>query len=120
MAKDVAVYDFFGVKYQQTHLTIEQMADISDLFEEIDFEKMNALKLLSALVRNDTLSRFFNIILVGEKELDAKRLTPAQGLEVIEDFLSCNDIYGIISRIYSILAKAGQEISPEAFRAVVK
>ena len=115
MAKDVAVYEFNGIKYQQTFLTIGQTAKIADLFEQFDFSNLNAVQIFGALIKNGGLEKFFNLILAGEKKLDVSNLTPSQALEVLEDFLSYNGIYNLISRIFSILTRAGQNMSPEAF-----
>lgn len=113
MAKenDVAKYEFDGVKYTQTYLTINEFENIAEIFESFDLKETdNAMKIFLYLKRSNKLDEFFNIILKGESPVDVGGLSLAQVVEVIQDFLSCNNVSEIVSKIVSMLGTLGEPL----------
>lgn len=100
---EVEKYVIDGVVYTQTFPTLGDVKKLVTAFEDFDLSNLTAGSLFSALLKHNLLQDFFNIILKGEKEINADVIDFDVAVEIISDFLSSLRFSKMLSMIYLIV-----------------
>lgn len=108
---DVAKYTINGIEYTQTFPTLGDVKKLVTAFEDFDLSNLTAGSLFSALLKHNLLQDFFNIILKGEKAIDADIIDFDVAVEIIADFLSSSRFSAMLSMIFSIVGNLTNEMS---------
>jgi len=104
---DVKTYTIDGVEIQQGCVTIGQVRRLTALLKDVKFDGLSPAGIVNRLIDSDLLDRVLCIILKGPDDfiLQVDAMPFKLLVEIVQDFLACNDIGGLLSTIFSTMSE---------------
>jgi len=101
--EDVKNYNIQGQTIVQAQLTIGQVRKLTQVLGDVSFDGLSPMAIVNKLIDADVLDKVLSIILNGPDDfalqVDAMLFTDL--VEIIQDFLSCNNVAGLFGTILS-------------------
>lgn len=114
---DEAKYVIDDVEYVQTYLTISETIKLTKMFSDLNFSEieLSVIPVLEILEESGKIEQFFRLVLRGEKPVEIDKIKPVIAVEIVQDFLSFNEISKIFSMFVSTMRALNEDPSLKAF-----
>ena len=117
-------YQIGGETYYQTYLTIAETAQVADILEGLDFKKFSITEISRVLIKSGKLVELFNVILKrtdsAETILCSDNIPLPVAFEVIKDFFSLNNLFGMLSTIIESMKQMNMSIDSKILNGMTK
>ena len=114
---DEAKYTIDDVEYVQTYLTISETIKLTKMFSDLNFSEveLSVIPVLEVLQESGKIEQFFRLVLRGENPVNLDKIKPVVAVEIVQDFLSFNEVSKIFSMFVSTMRALNEDPSLKAF-----